>query len=63
VAFTTAVQGSLLIEMVNAASQQLAWRATLKGLVKNLGNPAKQEQRINEVIQKAFKEYPPESKP
>ena len=58
---TTGVEGSLLIEIVNASTRQLAWRATLKGLVKNLGNPDKQEQRINEVIQKAFKEYPPKS--
>jgi Domain of unknown function (DUF4136) len=61
VASTTAVQGSVLIEIVNASTRQLAWRPTLKGLVKNLGNPDKQEQRINEVIQKAFKEYPPKS--
>jgi Domain of unknown function (DUF4136) len=59
---TTSVQGSVLIEMVNASTRQLVWRATLQGLVKNLGNPDKQEQRINEVIQKAFKEYPPNSK-
>ena len=62
VASTTSVQGSVLIEMVNASTRQLVWRATLQGLVKNLGNPDKQEQRINEVIQKAFKEYPPNSK-
>ena len=59
---TTSVQGSVLIEMVNASTRQLVWRATLQALVKNLGNPDQQEQRINEVIQKAFKEYPPNIK-
>jgi hypothetical protein len=58
----TAVEGSLLVEMVNASTNQLVWRATVKGLLKNLGKPEKQGQRIDEVIKEAFKDYPPKSK-
>ena len=56
---TTAIEGSLLIEVVNASSKQLAWRAIAEGLVKNLGRLDKQEARINEVVKKAFQNYPP----
>jgi Domain of unknown function (DUF4136) len=58
----TAVEGSLLIEMVNASTNQLAWRATVKGLLKNLGKPEKQGQKIDEVVKDAFRDYPPRGK-
>ena len=58
----TAVEGSLLIEMVNASTNQLAWRATVKGLLKNLGKPEKQGQKVDEVVKDAFKDYPPKEK-
>jgi len=51
--------GSLLIEVVNAASKQLLWRAQIEGAVKNLNKPEKQGPRINEFVQKAFKSFPP----
>jgi hypothetical protein len=55
----TALTGSLLIEVVNASSRQLLWRARIEGLVKNLGKPEKQGPRISDLVQKAFKAYPP----
>ena len=51
--------GSLLIEVVNASSKQLLWRARIEGAVKNLNKPEKQGPRINEFVQKAFKAFPP----
>ena len=51
--------GTLLIEVVNAASKQLLWRAQIEGGVKNLNKPEKQGPRINEFVQKAFKSFPP----
>jgi uncharacterized protein DUF4136 len=58
----TAVEGSLLLEMVNASTNQLVWRATVKGLLKNLGKPEKQGQKIDEVVKDAFKDYPPKGR-
>jgi hypothetical protein len=55
----THLTGSLLIEVVNASSKQLLWRARIEGAVKNLNNPEKQGPRINEMVQKAFKAFPP----
>jgi Domain of unknown function (DUF4136) len=59
---TTAVQGSLLIEVVNASTNQLAWRAIVQDRVKNLGNPEKQEQKLSEILSKVFRQYPPKGK-
>jgi hypothetical protein len=58
----TAVKGSLLIEVVNASTSQLLWRANIEGMVKNLRKPEKQAARINEFMQKAFKAFPPKNK-
>ena len=58
----TVLTGSLLIEVVNASSKQLLWRARIEGAVKNLNKPEKQGPRINEFIQKAFKDFPPKGK-
>jgi hypothetical protein len=62
VASDTVLTGSLLIEVVNAASKQLLWRARIEGAVKNLNKPEKQGPRINEFIQKALKDFPPKAK-
>jgi hypothetical protein len=58
----TVLTGSLLIEVVNASSKQLLWRARIEGAVKNLNKPEKQGPRINEFVQKAFKDFPPKGK-
>jgi hypothetical protein len=58
----TVLTGSLLIEVVNASSRQLLWRARIEGAVKNLNKPEKQGPRINEFVQKAFKDFPPKGK-
>jgi hypothetical protein len=58
----TVLTGSLLIEVVNASSRLLLWRARIEGAVKNLNKPEKQGPRINEFVQKAFKDFPPKEK-
>jgi Domain of unknown function (DUF4136) len=55
----TVLTGSVLIELVNASTRQLLWRARIEGMVKNLNRPEKQGPRINEFMQKAFKDFPP----
>jgi Domain of unknown function (DUF4136) len=61
VSSAVALEGTLLIEMVNASTNHLAWRAICSGLVKHLNDPEKQEKRINEVVRKAFRSYPPKT--
>jgi len=58
---TVEVEGSVLIEIVNASTKQLAWRAAVTGLVRNLGQLDKQQQKIQDVVKKAFKDYPPKA--
>jgi Domain of unknown function (DUF4136) len=58
----TVLTGTLLIEVVNASSRQLLWRARIEGAVKNLNKPEKQGPRITELVQKAFKDFPPKGK-
>ena len=55
---STELQGSLLIEMADASTNKLVWMATVKGVLKNLGNPEKQKQKVPEVVSKAFLKYP-----
>jgi hypothetical protein len=55
------IEGSLLLEVVNASTEKLAWQATVIGLVRNLGHLDKQQQKIQDVVKKAFKDYPPKS--
>jgi hypothetical protein len=55
----TVLTGTVLIEVVNASTSQLLWRARIEGMVKNLNKPEKQGPRINEFVRKAFKEFPP----
>jgi len=59
---TTVVEGSLSIEMAYASTKHLVWRVTCEGAVKNLGKPDKQAVRIREIVNKAFKSYPPKGK-
>jgi len=62
VSSSTVVEGSLLIEMADASTNKLVWIATSKGVLKNLGKPEKQKEKIPEVVSKAFLKYPIKAK-
>jgi hypothetical protein len=51
--------GILLIDLVDASSDTLAWRAYCKGTIKP-GRPT-YEKKIRKAVKLAFKQYPPES--
>lgn len=63
VSSSTVVEGSLLIEMADASTNKLVWIATSKGVLKNLGKPEKQKEKIPEVVSKAFLKYPIKAQP
>jgi hypothetical protein len=52
-------EGTLIIDMVEAADKQLVWRGAATGVVEPGSPPEKLEQRIQEVIAGIFANYPP----
>ena len=50
------VEGTLVIDIVDAKTKKLAWRAYCQGAVRNM---SKRHKVINKAIQKAFKKFPP----
>ena len=50
------VEGTLVLDIVDTKTKQLAWRAYCQGAVRNM---SKRHKVINKAIQKAFKKFPP----
>lgn len=55
----TQAKDTLLIDLRNAATKELAWRAVC---VDQQDNPAKLEKRLPGMVTKAFQKYPPKKK-
>lgn len=53
-------EGTLVIDIVDAKTGRLAWRAYCTDTV---NDPKDLEKKINKAVEKAFKKYPPELKP
>ena len=51
------MEGTLILDIVDAKTKQLAWRAYCKGAV---SNPSKRDKVVNKALKKAFKNFPPE---
>jgi hypothetical protein len=49
--------GNLMIDLVNASADQLVWRGIGSGTVSK--KPEKSEKKINKVVGKLFKDFPP----
>jgi hypothetical protein len=52
-------EGTLIVDLVNAANKQLVWRGSATGVVEPGRTPEQVEARINDVVQKIFDNYPP----
>jgi hypothetical protein len=52
-------EGTLIVDIVNAASRQLAWRGSATGVVEPGNSPEQQQARINDVVSRIFANYPP----
>jgi hypothetical protein len=49
--------GNLMVDLVDASSGQLVWRGMASGTVSS--KPEKSEKKINKVVGKMFKDFPP----
>ena len=56
---TVVLKGTLVIEIVGATNNKLAWRAICSDSVKPSDEPAKQEKQMDQIVRKAFRNYPP----
>jgi hypothetical protein len=53
-------QGTLIIDVVDAKTNKLAWRSTAEGPVDLEGTPEQREQGLRKAIGKMFERFPPE---
>ena len=54
--------GTLVIDLADAKTKQLAWRGMGVKEVNTQANPEKRDKSINEAVKKIFKNYPPKVK-
>lgn len=54
---STYVEGTLLVDLFDAKTKKLVWRATAQGTVSD--NPEKNAKKINSAAEKMFKKFPP----
>jgi hypothetical protein len=52
-------EGTLIVDLVNAANHELVWRGSATGVVEPGRSPEQVEARINDVVARIFKNYPP----
>lgn len=57
---TTYTVGTLVVDMYDASTKQLAWRGTGTDTLSD--KPEKNEKKLNKALEKMFKKYPPEKK-
>lgn len=57
---STYTVGTLVIDLYDTSTRQLVWRGTATGTMSD--KPAKNEKKLNKVLEKMFKKYPPERK-
>jgi len=55
-------EGTLIVDLVNTQSKQLAWRGSATGVVDPGRSPEEVQERINDVVTKIFDKYPPKSR-
>ena len=56
----TYTTGTLIIDLVDAESQQLAWRGTAEDIIDPNPSPEKSQENINKAVAKIFSKYPPQ---
>ncbi len=55
-------EGTLLVDLVNSKTKQLAWRGSATGVVDPGRSPEQVQQTINDVVGQMFQNYPPKKK-
>jgi hypothetical protein len=54
--------GTLVIDLIDAKKEQIAWRGMGVKEVNTQANPEKRDKSINNAVKKIFKQYPPKVK-
>ncbi len=52
-------EGTLILDFVDAESNELSWRGVAKAEILHYTNPEKREKRINKAVQKILNNFPP----
>jgi hypothetical protein len=52
-------EGSLILDLIDASSQQLVWRGSAQAEVKPDASPEEKQRRIKEAVHKILERYPP----
>jgi len=52
-------EGSLVVDIVDAHTKQLAWRGTATGIVDPGATPEDRTKKINKAVAKIFEDFPP----
>ncbi|HEU4929094.1 MAG TPA: DUF4136 domain-containing protein [Candidatus Krumholzibacteria bacterium] len=55
-------EGTLIVDLVNSQTKQLAWRGSATGVVEPGRSPEEVQERINDVVTKIFDNYPPKAR-
>ncbi|MCW9047204.1 MAG: DUF4136 domain-containing protein [Gammaproteobacteria bacterium] len=56
-------QGTLILDVVDAKTKKLIWRATAKAIVSPASTPEKQTEKIKNAVHKILEHFPPKAKP
>ena len=54
-------EGTLVVDVVDAGSEELVWRGTVKAEVDIDASAEKRDERLRDALQKLFDEFPPEA--
>ena len=52
-------EGTLIVDIVDAKTQQLVWRGTATKTIDEGASPEQREANLNEVVRQMFAQYPP----
>jgi len=55
-------QGTFILDLVDAKTKKLIWRATAKAIISPASTPEKQTEKIRNAVHKILENFPPESK-
>jgi hypothetical protein len=58
---TAVLQGTVLVEMMDASTEILAWRGIFTGTIRKMGQPEVQEENLRRVVEKIIKPFPPKT--
>ena len=54
-------QGTLILDVVDAKTKKLIWRATAKAIISPASTPEKQTEKIKDAVQKILENFPPKA--